>query len=81
MRFYKLALAIIATIAAPALAQSNAATPAAAPQKVKKVCRQEQVTGSILGGKSVCHTKEEWAQIDAANGRATDAMRSRSTGS
>lgn len=70
MRFKMLALAAATMIAAPALAQTS--DTAAAPQKPKKICRKEQVTGSILGGKSICHTKEEWAQIDTANERAAD---------
>jgi hypothetical protein len=30
--------------------------------KVKKVCRTEFATGSRLGGKRVCMTKQEWDQ-------------------
>jgi hypothetical protein len=38
--------------------------------KEKKLCRSLEVTGSIMP-KRTCHTKAEWAQIDAAN--AADA--------
>jgi hypothetical protein len=41
-----------------------------APPKEKKLCRSLEVTGSIMP-KHSCHTKAEWAQIDAAN--AADA--------
>lgn len=37
----------------------------------KKICRREAVTGSILGGKSICHTRAEWTTIDEANEKAT----------
>jgi hypothetical protein len=38
--------------------------------KEKKLCRSLEVTGSIMP-KRTCHTKAEWAQIDATN--AADA--------
>jgi hypothetical protein len=38
--------------------------------KEKKICRSLEVTGSIMP-KRTCHTKAEWAQIDATN--AADA--------
>ena len=56
--------------AIPALAEDQAA-----PVKEKKICRREETTGSILGGRPVCHTKSEWAAIDEANRKnADDAM-------
>ena len=36
--------------------------------KEKKVCRLEEVTGSIMMH-SICHSKEEWTAIDAQNAR------------
>ena len=49
---------------APALAQETpAAAPTAKPQEEKKICRMVDATGSILGGKRVCRTKAEWAEI------------------
>ncbi len=78
MRLASLSVAVLTLVAAPAFTQSADAPAAAAkPVKEKKICRHEQVTGSILGGKSTCHTKEEWAQIDEANSRAADDMLSR----
>lgn len=45
-----------------------APTPIAAvpPVKEKKLCRREEVTGSIMP-RSTCRTKAEWAAIDAQN--------------
>ncbi|MDQ1229219.1 hypothetical protein [Sphingomonas sp. SORGH_AS_0879] len=46
--------------------------PTPAPPKVKDkertICRSEGTTGSRLGGRRVCHTREEWDMI-AANAR------------
>jgi len=39
----------------------------------KRVCRSEVPTGSLMG-KSVCHTRAEWAAIDHQNDIATDGM-------
>ena len=73
------ALAFLAASAAPADASAQP-TPAPAVKKVKekKICRREAQTGSILGGTSVCHTKADWAKIDAANGRNADDALARS---
>jgi len=70
---------VLAMLAAPLslIAQSPSASarpmgdeaPAEAP-KEKKLCRSLEVTGSIMPKRS-CHTKAEWAQIDATN--AADA--------
>ena len=51
-------------VAGTAMAQ-EAAAPASDAKPEKKICRRELVTGSILGGKRLCHTKAEWAEIDA----------------
>jgi len=40
------------------------AAPVAAPAKDKPVCRREEETGSVVA-KRVCHTKAEWAAMDA----------------
>lgn len=42
-----------------------------APPKEKKVCRSVAVTGSIMSH-SICHTKAEWSQIDAANAQSAE---------
>lgn len=49
-------------------AQAAPAPAGEKPVKEKKICRQEDVTGSIMMART-CHTKEEWAQIDAVNAR------------
>ncbi|MDB5677056.1 hypothetical protein [Sphingomonas bacterium] len=68
-----------ALVTCPVLAQDG---PAAAPKPVreKKICRSEISTGSILRA-TTCHTKAEWAAIDARNQRdANDAMSNRGAG-
>ncbi len=70
MRFKLMALVATVLCALPATAQT--ADPAVAPIKEKKVCRRLDQTGSILGSRPTCHTKTEWAQIDAANARNAD---------
>jgi hypothetical protein len=73
-----LALMLFST---PVIAQD--AQPAAkAEAEEKKICRRaEPATGSMMGGKRVCHTKAEWAQIDAQNQANTDrALNRRRTG-
>ena len=72
MPFKMMAIVAATFIAVPAIAQDMPA----APVKEKKICRSEQVTGSIMG-KHVCHTKSEWADIDQANARAADDMMAR----
>ena len=71
MRFKLMALAATVSFAMPAIAQT-ADSDKPAPKKEKKVCRRLDQTGSILGSRPTCHTKDEWASIDAANGRNAD---------
>jgi len=58
-------------IAVPALALQS--TPGAADlpsaAKPKKVCRTFAITGQRIE-RTICHTKEEWADIDQANQEA-----------
>ena len=61
-------LAALCTVPGTLYAQPEPAAAAVKPVKEKKICRQEDVTGSIMMART-CHTKEEWAQIDAANSR------------
>lgn len=76
MRFNTMAFVAALSLAAPAFAQTTPTTDQAAPKPVKekKVCRRETTTGSIIGARSTCHTRSEWAAIDAANARSTDDM-------
>ena len=59
MRFFTVFALTIATLAAPAVAKDKKPV-----DPNKKICRQSEVTGSIMMGKSTCHTAAEWAQID-----------------
>ena len=68
--FATLALSCFILSSTPALAKDDKAA-----DPDKKSCRRIDTTGSILGGKLTCHTKEEWKQIDAANARSADNMR------
>jgi hypothetical protein len=75
--FAAIAIAAGLLIGTPTYAQT---TPTVA-AKDKKVCRRQEVTGSIIGTKAVCHTRSEWQQIDELNKRnAEDSLdRQRST--
>jgi hypothetical protein len=67
-------------VAAPVAAPEGAA-PASAPPTVKTaegaaadranemVCRRRQETGSLVKAKKTCHTREQWAYIDAEQQR------------
>ena len=63
--------------AVPGALFAEAATPTAAPAvaetpvKEKKICRREETTGSMLQTR-ICHTRDEWVQIDAANQKSAD---------
>ena len=61
-------LAALCTLPTALYAQAAPAPATEKPVKEKKICRQEDVTGSIMMART-CHTKEEWAQIDAENAR------------
>jgi Spy/CpxP family protein refolding chaperone len=52
-----------------------ATAPPPPPAKEKQICRTEDTTGSRMGGRRVCRTKEQWDAI-SANARKTmdDAM-------
>jgi hypothetical protein len=58
--------------AAPAAAPATA-TAAAKPAKVRKICQVETDTGSIMPH-TTCHTKEEWAAINAQNQQQVNQM-------
>ena len=56
-------------VAAPVFAQSSDVPTTQGSDvvvKLKKVCRKVEVTGRRIPS-SVCHTSDEWAQIDKAN--------------
>lgn len=76
MRFTMLALAAAVSFTSAAVAQTTPAPTTTdnktAPPKEKKICRRYAVTGSIVGTRAECHTKSEWAAIDARNERGVD---------
>jgi hypothetical protein len=80
MRFNTMAFLATMVLAMPAVAQTAPSTDSSTPKPVKekKICRREAQTGSILGSPSVCHTKADWAKIDAANAANADDALSRS---
>ena len=52
-------------VATPVAAQESRP----APKQEKKICRAEASrTGSIMPAKKVCHSRDEWAEIDRVNG-------------
>jgi len=56
------------------LTEDQAQTTTPVPKKEKKICRREEVTGSMFP-KTTCHTKAEWSAIDEANRNGADRMR------
>lgn len=68
MRFVILTTLAMAALAVPAVAKDKKPV-----DPDKKVCRREQVTGSVLA-KSVCHTAAEWREIDQKNADATSTF-------
>lgn len=72
-------LAGLAGIAALILAQPlAAAVPATAGAKAdpgkKKICKATTDTGTRLGGKSICRTAAEWAQVRAEARRVVERI-------
>jgi hypothetical protein len=67
MRFKMMAVATIAMLAVPAFAQTAPATdaPPPKPKKEKKICRSNPPQPGSNMRTSTCHTKDEWAKIDA----------------
>ncbi len=68
--FTFVALAVAALVASPTLAKDKKPV-----DPNKKICRQSEVTGSIMMGKSVCHTAAEWAQVDRQNASDSESAR------
>jgi len=61
--FAILALSLGALTITPALAKEKRPV-----DPNKKSCRRYDTTGSIMGGRLVCHTAAEWSKIDQING-------------
>src|SRR5947208_316373 len=68
MRFKMMAAAAIAALAVPAFAQTAPAadTPAPKPKKEKKICRSNPPQPGSNMRSSTCHSKDDWAKIDAS---------------
>lgn len=70
-------LALVALASVPLTAQAQGPAPATEKKDDpdRKICRREAPpTGSIMGGKRVCHTRAEWDAIDAANRTSVERM-------
>lgn len=65
-------LSVDANAAGAVTTTSSSAKPEAATRfdPNEEVCKTQDVTGSRLGAKKVCHTREQWADI-AAQSRVT----------
>ena len=75
----KLAIALAALCAGPALAQSDVtATKLANAAEDKRICRALQATGSIMSTK-VCRTRAQWRAADRESQRAMDNRRTSNT--
>jgi hypothetical protein len=62
-----LSVLLMVAVAAPALAQtSGTPTKPQQPAKPKLICEKQEEIGTRLGGRKVCHTKEEWDQLRSA---------------
>lgn len=60
-------------MASPISQDAAAPAPADAPDAEKKICRREQVTGSIMpSGRKLCFTRADWARIDAERSARRD---------
>jgi len=68
--FAILALTVSTLVISPAVAKDKKPV-----DPNKKSCRRIDTTGTIMGGKMVCHTSAEWAQIDADSERDNRQMR------
>lgn len=69
----RLTLVAVLGLATPVCAGDKAA-PTDAAASEKKICRSIETTGSMMMHR-ICHTRAEWSQIDAANGKSTDNFR------
>jgi hypothetical protein len=55
----------VAVVAAPGAAAQAAADNKGPGNPDQTICKREEVTGSRLAGHRECHTRAEWAQINA----------------
>jgi hypothetical protein len=79
---FKLMLAtmIAVAVSAPALADDKDKENTQAPQKERKICRNETVTGSLVSKRRICMTAAEWDQLAQKSKHSVDRYTSRSSG-
>jgi hypothetical protein len=66
-------LVLACSLSSALFAQTQIPAPAPAASAEEKLsCRYYRQTGSIMPGKRICHTKAEWADIDAQTRRITE---------
>lgn len=68
---------IALTLAVPAVAfaaPENGSAPADPPKKEKKICRSEDVTGSLTRVNRVCMTQREWDELATQTGRSMNNL-------
>ncbi len=64
-------------VPAPAAASASAKDAAQAKDADRMICRNEEQTGSRLGGRHVCMSKADWDTRARANGDAASAIQTR----
>ena len=71
-------------VSAPALAGDKAADKdkenTETPQKERKICRNETVTGSLVSKRRICMTAAEWDALAQKSKNSVDRFTSRSSG-
>ncbi len=69
-------LALMLTLAAPALAQQSTPQPVQQPKpdQPKQICRIERDTASRTRTQRICHTQEEWNRLASDASQTIDNM-------
>nr|WP_166176455.1 hypothetical protein [Altererythrobacter segetis] len=75
-----LAAALAMGMSAPLLAKDESNASGGATTKEKKVCRTENITGSLIGKRRVCLTQAEWDKVAAETKKNLDEYGSRMGG-
>jgi len=69
-----LSAAVALSLSTPVLAEDQAGEQAAPVQK--KICRTEEVTGSLIAKRRICMTKAEWDKVEQASKQNFDRFAS-----
>lgn len=81
---FLLAAALAVMVSAPAVAGDETAQKdkqsTEAPQKERKICRNETVTGSLISKRRICLTAAEWDALAQKSKSGIDRFTSRSSG-